>query len=223
MFEKFTERARKVMSLARVEAQEMNSEFIGTEAILLGIFKEGGGIAVKALKAFKVEEGKCRDAIMRRITAQKEPVVTLGQLPFSPRAKRVLELAAEASCQLGHDTVGTEHLLIGLVKENESLAAEILGKAFKIRLEDLVNKTLEILGIEDKRLFKSLDPKITLADAASGTWEWRCEPCDEVLMKLEGGGVLTVMKNVTIQLFCPGCMKFREFENSKISKAFKGK
>ena len=113
MFEKFTERARKVMSLARQEAQRLNSEFIGTEHILLGIIQEGGGVAAKVLKNLNVDLKRIRQEIEKLITPSTSPTVTLGQLPFSPRAKRVIELAGEAASSLGHDVIGTEHLLLG--------------------------------------------------------------------------------------------------------------
>ena len=87
MFEKFTERARKVMSLARQEAQRLNSEFIGTEHILLGIIQEGGGVAAKVLKNLNVDLKRIRTEIEKLITPSTSPTVTLGQLPFSPRAK----------------------------------------------------------------------------------------------------------------------------------------
>src|SRR3990172_7987384 len=126
MFEKFTERARKVMNIARAEAQRLNSEFIGTEHILLGIVQEGGGVAAKVLKNLNVDFRRVRQEIERLIQPNPTPTVTLGHLPFSPRAKRVLELAQESATQLGHDVIGTEHLLLGLLKENEGIAAMVL-------------------------------------------------------------------------------------------------
>src|SRR6185503_18844582 len=113
MFERFTERARKAMSLSRQEAQRLNSEFIGTEHILLGIIQEGGGVAAKVLKNFKVDLRQVRLEIERLIIPSTSPTVTLGQMPFSPRAKRVTELASEAANLLDHDVIGTEHLLLG--------------------------------------------------------------------------------------------------------------
>ena len=135
MFEKFTERARKVMSLARQEAQRLNSEFIGTEHILLGIIQEGGGVAAKVLKNLNVDLKRIRQEIEKLITPSTSPTVTLGQLPFSPRAKRVIELAGEAASSLGHDVIGTEHLLLGLLKENEGIAAQVLTN-LGLKLDD---------------------------------------------------------------------------------------
>ncbi len=147
MFEKFTERARKVMSLARQEAQRLNSEFIGTEHILLGIIQEGGGVAAKVLKNLNVDLKRIRQEIERLISPATSPTVTLGQLPFSPRAKRVIELAGEAATQLGHDVIGTEHLLLGLLKENEGIAAQVLTN-LGLKLDEVRDMVLEVLGAD---------------------------------------------------------------------------
>jgi ATP-dependent Clp protease ATP-binding subunit ClpC len=147
MFEKFTERARKVMSLSRQSAQRENSEFIGTEHILLGLIEEGGGVACKVLKILKVEPQKITDEVKKMLTTDRSsmPVAIMGQLPFSPRSKRVIELAGEAMAQLGNDVVGTEHLLLGILKENEGIAAQaLINLGFKL---DVVRDTiLEVLG-----------------------------------------------------------------------------
>lgn len=147
MFEKFTERARKVMSLARQEAQRTNSEFIGTEHVLLGIIKEGGGTAARVLKMLKVDPKVIRQEVEKLLTPSSSPAVTLGQLPFSPRARRVLEIAGESATQLDHDTIGTEHLLLGLLKENEGIAAQVLT-AMGIKLDQVCDMILEVLGKE---------------------------------------------------------------------------
>jgi len=127
MFEKFTERARKVMSRARQEAQRLSSELIETEHILLGIIQEGGGVAAKALRNLNVDLKRIRQEIEKLIIPSWSPTVTLGQLPFSPRAKRVIELAGEAASQLGHDVICTEHLLLGLARERDGIAARVLA------------------------------------------------------------------------------------------------
>lgn len=145
MFEQFTERARKVMSMSRQEAQRLNSEFIGTEHMLLGIINEGGGVAAKVLKNLNVDTKQVRIEIEKLITPSTSPTVTLGQLPFSPRAKRVIELAGEASGMLGRDYVGTEHLLLGLIKENEGIAAQVLIN-LGLKLDKVRDMTLEVLG-----------------------------------------------------------------------------
>ena len=170
MFEKFTERARKVMSLARQEAQRLNSEFIGTEHILLGIIQEGGGVAAKVLKNLNVDLKRIRQEIEKLITPSTSPTVTLGQLPFSPRAKRVIELAGEAASQLGHDVIGTEHLLLGLLKENEGIAAQVLTN-LGLKLDEVRDMVLEVLGadvqqdVDDKLSTKSSKSKTPALDA----------------------------------------------------------
>ncbi len=170
MFEKFTERARKVMSLARQEAQRLNSEFIGTEHILLGIIQEGGGVAAKVLKNLNVDLKRIRQEIEKLITPSTSPTVTLGQLPFSPRAKRVIELAGEAASQLGHDVIGTEHLLLGLLKENEGIAAQVLTN-LGLKLDEVRDMVLEVLGadvqqdVDDKLSQKTSKSKTPALDA----------------------------------------------------------
>lgn len=126
MFEKFTERARKVMSLARQESQRLNGEFIGTEHILLAIIAEGGGVAAKVLKEFQVDAARVKQEVEKLVTPSTSPTVTLGQLPFSPRAKRVIELAGEESGRIHLETIGTGQLLIGLVREAEGIAAQVM-------------------------------------------------------------------------------------------------
>src|SRR3990172_5764451 len=110
MFEKFTERARKVMQIARQEAQRLNAEYIGTEHILLGIIQEGGGVASKVLRNLNIDPKRIRQEVEKMISSQGQNVLQIGQLPFSPRAKRVIELAGESAAKLGHDVIGTEHL-----------------------------------------------------------------------------------------------------------------
>lgn len=157
MFEKFTERARKVMSLARQEAQRLNSEFIGTEHFLLGIIAEGGGVANKVLKQFNVDSQKVKQEVEKLITPSSSPTVTLGQLPFSPRAKRVIELATEAMFQLGHDVIGTEHILLALLKENEGIAAQVLIN-LGLKLDGVRDMTLEVLGSSIESMRSAVTP-----------------------------------------------------------------
>lgn len=123
LFDKFTDRARKVMSLARQAAQRLNSEFIGTEHILLGIMDEGGNNAVKFLKDVGVTSQAVRREIEKIITPSTSPMVTLGQLPFAPRAKRVLELAGLSA---GSEPVDNGNLLLGLIREKDGIAAQVL-------------------------------------------------------------------------------------------------
>jgi ATP-dependent Clp protease ATP-binding subunit ClpC len=125
MFDRFTDRARKVMNLAKQEAQRLNHEYIGTEHILLGLIQEGSGVAASVLKNLGIDLKKIR-AEIEKIVKGSPTMVTMGTLPFTPRAKKVLELALEEASQLGHNYIGTEHLLLGLIKENEGIAARVL-------------------------------------------------------------------------------------------------
>lgn len=148
MFEKFTERARKVMQIARQEAQRLNAEYIGTEHILLGIIQEGGGVAAKVLRNLNIDMKRIRQEVEKMISSQGQNVLQIGQLPFSPRAKRVIELAGEAAAKLGHDVIGTEHLLIGLIREQEGIAAQVLTN-LGLKVEDVQDMVLEVLGAEN--------------------------------------------------------------------------
>jgi ATP-dependent Clp protease ATP-binding subunit ClpC len=148
MFEKFTERARKAMSLSRREAQRLNSEFIGTEHILLGIIQEGGGVAAKVLKNLNVDLKRIRLEVERLTIPSTSPTVTLGQIPLSPRAKRATELAGEAASLLEHDVIGTEHLLLGLLKENEGIAAKVLSN-LGLKLDKVRDMVLVVLDLAD--------------------------------------------------------------------------
>ena len=146
MFERFTERARKVMSLARQEAQRFNHEYIGTEHILLGLVQEGSGVAANVLKNMDVELRKIRIEVEKMVKSGSN-IIQMGQLPFTPRAKKVLELALEEANNLGHNYIGTEHLLLGLLRENESVAAQVLLN-LGLKLEDVREEVLEFLGAE---------------------------------------------------------------------------
>ncbi len=147
MFDKFTDRARKVMSLGRQEAQRFNHEYIGTEHILLGLVQEGTGIAAKVLKNLDVDPNEIRSEVEKMIP-QGPPSITAQQLPFTPRAKRVLELAKEEAGNLGHDYIGTEHLLLGLLRESEGVAAQVL-ESMGLKLDEVRQEILEVLGAED--------------------------------------------------------------------------
>ena len=125
MFEKFTERSRKIMSCARQKAQLLKSEFIGTEHMLLGILEEGGGVAAKFLQSKEITQGKVLEEISRLVKPATNPT-SLGQLPFSPRARRAVELATEAAGQCCMDIIGTEHILIALFRETNGIAASVL-------------------------------------------------------------------------------------------------
>jgi ATP-dependent Clp protease ATP-binding subunit ClpA len=126
MFERFTDRARRVVVLAQEEARLLNHNYIGTEHILLGLVREGEGVAAKALDAMGVSLDDVRRNITEIIGQGGEP--PSGHIPFTPRAKKVLELSLREALQLGHNYIGTEHILLGLVREGEGVAAQVLQK-----------------------------------------------------------------------------------------------
>jgi ATP-dependent Clp protease ATP-binding subunit ClpC len=137
VFERFTERARQVVVLAQDEARALKHNYIGTEHILLGLLREEEGLAARVLESLDITVEEVR-AQVARIVGQGDEVTT-GQIPFTPRAKKVLELALREALSLGHNYIGTEHILLGLVRENEGVAARILldfdADADKIRNE----------------------------------------------------------------------------------------
>ena len=126
MFERFTDRARRVVVLAQEEARLLNHNYIGTEHILLGLIHEGEGVAAKALESMGIS--------LEAVRAQVEEIIGQGQqapsghIPFTPRAKKVLELSLREALQLGHNYIGTEHILLGLIREGEGVAAQVLVK-----------------------------------------------------------------------------------------------
>ncbi|HTL52770.1 MAG TPA: ATP-dependent Clp protease ATP-binding subunit [Planctomycetota bacterium] len=148
MFDRFTDRARKVMSYARQEAERFNHDYIGTEHILLGLVKEGNGVASTVLENLGVDLEKVRLEVEKMVKPSPD-IQTMGQLPFTPRAKQVLELALEEARSLDHNYVGTEHLLLGLLRENEGLAAQVLLN-LNLRLEDVRREVMEFLGAVDQ-------------------------------------------------------------------------
>ena len=126
MFEKFTDKARRVVVLAQEEAKLLNHNYIGTEHILLGLIHEGEGVAAKALESLDISLDQVREQVQEMIgQGQQAPT---GHIPFTPRAKKVLELSLREALQLGHSYIGTEHLLLGLIREGEGVAAQVLTK-----------------------------------------------------------------------------------------------
>ncbi len=144
MYERFTDRARKVMQLANQEAQRFNHEYIGTEHILLGLVKEGSGVAANVLKNLDVDLRKIRMEV-ENIVQSGPDLVTIGKLPQTPRAKKVIEYAMEEAKNLNHNYVGTEHLLLGLLREQEGVAAQVLMN-LGLKLEDVREEVLNLLG-----------------------------------------------------------------------------
>ena len=144
MFERFTERARKVMAMANQEAQRFNHEYIGTEHILLGLIKEGSGVGANVLRNLGVDLPKVRMEIEKLVKAGPD-MVTMGKLPQTPKAKKVIEYSIEEARNLSHNYVGTEHLLLGLLREHDGVAAQVLMN-LGIKLEEVRAEVLNLLG-----------------------------------------------------------------------------
>ena len=140
MFERFTERARQVVVLAQDEARGLKHNYIGTEHLLLGLLREEEGLAARVLEGLHVTAEEVR-AQVRRIIGEGDEVA-VGQIPFTPRAKKVLELALREAMSLGHNYIGTEHVLLGIARENQGVAARILLD-FDVDAEKIRN---EIIG-----------------------------------------------------------------------------
>src|SRR5689334_18887760 len=144
MYERFTDRARKVMQLANQEAQRFNHEYIGTEHVLLGLIKEGSGVAANVLKNLDIDLRKIRLEVEKLVQSGPD-MVTMGKLPQTPRAKKVIEYSMEEARNLGHNYVGTEHILLGLLREQEGVAAQVLMN-LGLKLEDVREEVLSLLG-----------------------------------------------------------------------------
>src|SRR2546421_8459566 len=144
MYEHFTDRARKVMQLANQEAQRVNHEYIGTEHLLLGIVREESGSAAIILKNLDIDLRKIRMEI-EKIVVCGPNAVTMAKLPRTPRAKKVIEYAIEEARDLNHNYVGTEHLLLGLLREHDGVAAQVLMN-LGLKLEEVREEVLNLLG-----------------------------------------------------------------------------
>jgi ATP-dependent Clp protease ATP-binding subunit ClpC len=125
MFERFTDRARRVVVLAQDEARGLNHNWIGTEHLLLAVIREGHGVGAKALESMQISLDAARQQVESLIGRGQNPVGD-GHIPFTPRAKKVLELSLREALQLGHDYIGTEHILLGLIREGDGVAAQVL-------------------------------------------------------------------------------------------------
>jgi hypothetical protein len=144
MFERFTDRARKVMEMGNQEAQKLNHEFIGTEHLLLGLVIEGSGVGANVLKNLDIDLRVVKKEVLKILTPGPE-MVTMGKLPQTPRARKVIEFAVEEARALNHNYVGTEHLLLGLIRENQGVAAQVLSRC-GITLERAKEEVIGILG-----------------------------------------------------------------------------
>jgi len=168
MYERFTDRARKVMQLANQEAQRFNHEYIGTEHILLGLIKEGSGVAANVLKNLDVDLRKIRLEVEKLVQSGPD-MVTMGKLPQTPRAKKVIEYSMEEARMLNHNYVGTEHILLGLLREQEGVAAQVLMN-LGLKLEDVREEVLNLLGHDVAGMERAERPG-GLAGAGAGAGE----------------------------------------------------
>ncbi len=163
MFERFTERAKKVINpLAKEEARRLNHNFIGTEHLLLGLIREGGGVAVAVLESLGVDLESVRIEV-ENLTTPSSDTLTIGDPQFTPSAKKVLELAAEESQKLGHNYIGTEHLLLGLIQEGEGVAAralENLGVSYEKSRDMVINLLGGTFPKFSKQVKKSKTPAL---------------------------------------------------------------
>jgi ATP-dependent Clp protease ATP-binding subunit ClpC len=144
VFERFTERAKQVVVLAQDEARALRHNYIGTEHILLGLLREEEGLAARVLESLDITVEEVRAQVARIIGPGDEPIVS-GQIPFTPRAKKVLELSLREALSLKHNYIGTEHILLGLVRENEGVAARILLD-FGADAEKIRNEIMRVLS-----------------------------------------------------------------------------
>jgi len=142
-FDKFTERARKALHLAQEEAQRLQHNYIGTEHLLLGLVREGEGVAAKVLSSLGVELDKVRSSVESIIGRGNR--VVLGEIGLTPRAKKVIELAVDEARRLQHHYIGTEHLLLGLVREGHGIAAGVLD-SLGVSLENVRTQTMRVLN-----------------------------------------------------------------------------
>ncbi len=163
MFDRFTERVRKVIQLAREEAMRFNHDYIGTEHLLLGLVKEGEGIASAALANLGVDLKTLRLEV-EKLVEQGPSTVSMGEIPFNPQAKKVLELSVEEARKFGHNYIGTEHLLLGLIKEGEGIAAHVLDN-MKVDVEKVQREIVKLLGGPSSKFSTSTDAKKTQTPA----------------------------------------------------------
>jgi ATP-dependent Clp protease ATP-binding subunit ClpC len=146
MFERFTERARRVVVLGQAEAQELGHERVGTEHLLLGLLREGDGLGGRALGSLGIEVGPVRERVIEAVG--RGVAAAPRHIPFSPRSKKVLELSLREALDLGHDYIGTEHILLGIVREGEGLAAKILVGC-GVDLSDVRARVFDLVAAEE--------------------------------------------------------------------------
>src|SRR3989338_4814849 len=143
-YNRFSERAQRAILIAQEEAKRLNHDYVGTEHILLGLVALNEGVAAQVLANLGVDLKKVRGEI-EKIVGSGDNIMQLGEIPFTPRAKKVLELAVEEAQKMGHTYVGTEHILLGLIREEEGVAARVLEN-LGVRLEVVREEVLNLLG-----------------------------------------------------------------------------
>jgi ATP-dependent Clp protease ATP-binding subunit ClpA len=144
MYERFSDKAKKVMALANQEAQRFNHEYIGTEHILLGLVKEGTGVGAEVLKKYNIDLRLVRLEVEKLVKSGPD-MITMGKLPQTPRAKKVIEYAIKESADLKHNHIGTEHLLLGLLQEHYGVAAQVL-RSLHLSIEQAREEIINIVG-----------------------------------------------------------------------------
>ena len=185
MFERFTDRARKSVVWAQEEARALNHKHIGTEHLLLGLLREGEGVAARALDAEGLTLESVREAVRERVgTGTDSPG---AHMPFTPRAKKVLELALRESIALEHGYLGTEHILLGLVEEGEGVAAQILLSSVEGGIERVRLNVVEILsGALPSRLARGIEERLGRIRPVRPRVGFTMQgPPDEVIKRLE--------------------------------------
>jgi ATP-dependent Clp protease ATP-binding subunit ClpA len=179
VFERFTDRARQVVVLAQEEARTLKHNYLGTEHILLGLLRKEDGIAAQVLASFEVTLVEVREHVAQIVGEGGE--VTTGQIPFTPRAKKVLELALREALSLGHNYIGTEHILLGLTREDGGVAAQIL-RALGTDAESIRDRIVETLVSEPRttRRLRGLRPPMAMVGGHAPCWEYLVEGRDAV-------------------------------------------
>jgi dihydroneopterin aldolase len=165
MFERFTERARKVVVLAQEEARRFGHGYIGTEHLLLGLLREDEGVAARALASLNVTLDEVREQVESIVGYGEEG--TGAQAPFTPRSKKVLELALREALQLGHNYIGTEHILLGLARENEGVASQMLS-GMGVEADGIREQVIRLLGDERPRRRRGLGARLLGGGRATG-------------------------------------------------------
>ena len=191
MFNRFTQRAQKVLQLAQEEAIRMKHESIGTEHILLGLIREGGGIAAKALEAIEVSFTTIEEGVEKLVGSGTKDVGPI--VHYTPRAKKVIELSVDESRKLGHSYIGTEHILLALIREGEGVAARVLNNA-GVSLNKARQQVLQLLGSNESSVGGNSNAS---ASAATPTLDGLARDLTEVAREGQLDPVIGRSKEIT--------------------------